>query len=334
MKRNESAPSRRPSKPYGRLGRCLRSVDELIREHGRRGADEHKRASPGTVAQRRQDIKYLVKRLHAKGYPIVDIHHLKPKHFPALAKDMADRGLAAATLQKHFTHLARVCVWIGKPGMVGDPRRYFDDPAVFERTYAAEIPETLPVPRIDVETVIAEATGACPRVGTQLELCHEFGMRVIEALRYRPREREATNEPDICFKGAKNRRYRSVPIETDAQRDLLERAKALAPFKSASLIPIDYDLARWKHRFRYVMRRIGLTSEGLGATPHSLRHFYARRTYQRLTGQPCPADGGTGEGLSRVEDREARLIIAERLGHGRESVTCAYLGPILTGRRR
>ena len=102
-------------------------------------------------------------------------------------------------------------------------------------------------------------------------------------------------------------------------RDLLERAKALTPFKSASLIPVEYDLVRWKNRFRYVLRRIGLTKKGLGATPHSLRHFYARRTYEQLTGQLCPADGGTGEGLSRAQDRDARLIIAERLGHTRES---------------
>lgn len=334
MKHRDSAPGRRRSKPYGRLGKCLRSVDELIRVHGRRGADEYKGTSLNTAAQRRQDIKCIVKRLHAKGYPIVDIHNLKPQHFFVVAKDLADRGRAAATMQKYFTHLARVCEWIGKPGMMGDPRQYFEDPAVFERTYAAKIPETLPVPEIDVEAVIADAKGVCVRVGTQLEFCHEFGLRAIEALRYRPREREGENRPDIYFKGAKNRRYRSVLIETDAQRDLLERAKALAPFKSASLIPVEYDLARWKNRFRYVMRRIGLTKKGLAATPHSLRHLYARRTYEQLTGQLCPADGGTGEGLSRAQDRDARLIIAERLGHTRESITCAYLGPILTGRGR
>ena len=58
-----------------------------------------------------------------------------------------------------------------------------------------------------------------------------------------------------------------------------------------------------------------------------MRHAYARRTYLQLTGYACPADGGNGAALSRAQDREARLIIADRLGHARESITTAYLGP-------
>lgn len=332
MTRIYSTHKRRPSPPYGRLGKCLRSIDRLVQEHGRDAARGPRCVSFSTAAQRKKYTKCMMRRLHAIGRPIVDVHNLNRVHIGLLFRDMADQGLKPATLQTYSTHLARLCEWIDKPNMMGDPRQYLDDPCVFDRTYAAQIPATLPVPPIDVEAVIAAAREKCGWVALQLELCWHFGMRPSEAMRYCPRMREGRDEASIVFKGAKNRRFRSVPIETDAQRELLERAKAAVPFRTSSMIPHHYTLKRWRCRFYYVTRRIGLTERGpLRATARTMRHAYARRTYLQLTGYACPADGGNGEGLSRAQDREARLIIADRLGHTRESITTAYLGPIVTG---
>lgn len=318
--------------PYGKLGRCLHSLDAVLWVHGRTSADGKRRISANTAKQRAQDLKLCLRLLHEAGRPIVDVRNLRTRHFKVVADEMVRRGYSAATMQKFFTHLARLCDAIGKPGMIGDPRQYFDDPAVYERHYAARIPETLPVPRLDIDAVIAAAYAKDTRCGIWLELCHYFGMRVTEAIRFRPRERDETEF--IYFRGVKNRLYRTVPVETDAQRDLLERARAMAPDKSASLIPADKTLKQARNRFRNVMKRIGLTTKQLGATPHALRHGYARRLYRQLTGQLCPAEGGQCIGMSRAQDRDVRIIIAERLGHSRESITCAYLGPILTSERK
>ena len=269
--------------------------------------------------------------LHEVGCPIVDVKNLRPEHFRRLAKAMVERDYSAATLQKYFTHLARLCDWIGKPGMLGDPRQYFDDPGVYERHYAAPIPDTLPVPELDVDAILAAAYLKDLRCGIWLDLCSQFGLRVSEAIRFRPRELDTAEY--IYFRGAKGRRYRTVPVANAAQRSLLLKAKEMARHKASSLIPEDKNLKQAKNRFRNVMRAIGLTQKMLGATPHSLRHGYARRLYRELVGQPCPAEGGTGEGVPREEDRAVRLLIAERLGHSRESITCAYLGPIVTGER-
>lgn len=314
--------------PYGKLGRCLQSLDEVVQKFGRLRADGTRYGGINTAKQRKSDLKLLLKLLHEQGYPIVSVNNLKPVHLKAIADGMVGRGYKAPTHQKYFTHLARLCDWVGKPGLIGDPRQYYEDPSVYERHYAAEIPETLPVPELNVGAVLRDTYDRDWRCGIWLETEDQFGLRTTEAIRHRFCEQE--NSQFITFKGVKNRRWRSVPIETDAQRDLLRRARELTPSKSASLIPPERSLKQSRNRFRNVMKSVGLTKGQLGATPHTLRHGYARRTYFQLTGQRCPAEGGTCEGMSRHEDREARLIIADRLGHSRESITCAYLGPILT----
>ena len=63
---------------------------------------------------------------------------------------------------------------------------------------------------------------------------------------------------------------------------------------------------------------------------HGLRHNYAQWRYKALTGQACPKDGGAPTKAltpaDKIADREARMIIAEELGHSRLDVTKAYLG--------
>ncbi|MBO9479797.1 integrase, partial [Shimia sp. R11_0] len=63
---------------------------------------------------------------------------------------------------------------------------------------------------------------------------------------------------------------------------------------------------------------------------HGLRHGYAQWRYKALTGRPCPKAGGKAtKALTEAErrtDRDARMTIAEELGHGRIDVTKAYLG--------
>jgi len=63
---------------------------------------------------------------------------------------------------------------------------------------------------------------------------------------------------------------------------------------------------------------------------HGLRHAYAQRRYEELTGWQSPAASGpSSKSLTqeqRDQDREVRLIISRELGHEREQVTAVYLG--------
>ena len=63
---------------------------------------------------------------------------------------------------------------------------------------------------------------------------------------------------------------------------------------------------------------------------HGYRHAYAQERYKEITGLNCPKSGGkTSKELTEYEkqkDFEARMIISNELGHGREEITVNYLG--------
>ncbi|MDX1440769.1 MAG: hypothetical protein R3284_12795, partial [Rubricoccaceae bacterium] len=64
--------------------------------------------------------------------------------------------------------------------------------------------------------------------------------------------------------------------------------------------------------------------------PHGLRHAYAQRRYEELTGWKSPLAGGpTTKSLTieqRALDEGARETISRELGHSREEITKVYLG--------
>ncbi len=74
---------------------------------------------------------------------------------------------------------------------------------------------------------------------------------------------------------------------------------------------------------------------------HSERHHYAQTRYVELLGVQCPVRLGMNRNeffkflaqarhisieIAKQQDRQARQIIAEELGHSRVSITGAYLG--------
>ena len=115
---------------------------------------------------------------------------------------------------------------------------------------------------------------------------------------------------------------RVIPIRTDRQRAILDKARHLGGF--GSMIPPHRS---YVHQLRVY---VGNTTRAGLSNLHGLRHAYAQERYEELTGWECPATGGpNGESLTpeqRELDRDARLTISQELGHEREQVTAAYLG--------
>ena len=119
----------------------------------------------------------------------------------------------------------------------------------------------------------------------------------------------------------KGGRERTIAIRTEAQRDVLNRARRLAGF--GSLIPSHRNYVQQLRIYEGNTLRAGLSNM------HGLRHAYAQNRYEELTGWQAPAAGGpkvkTLTQEKRETDRQARLTISRELGHEREQITAAYL---------
>jgi len=103
---------------------------------------------------------------------------------------------------------------------------------------------------------------------------------------------------------------------------VLEEARQLAG--KGSLIPADKSYKEQMNRFKAQCQAAGIYHV------HGHRHKYAQDRYRELTGWLCPAQGGPKSKQLSLEqkclDRQARLVISEELGHGREGILTTYIG--------
>ena len=68
-----------------------------------------------------------------------------------------------------------------------------------------------------------------------LELQRAFGLRREEAMKFQPSYADQKNHVRLKASWTKGGKPRSIPVRTDAQREVLDRARSLAGF--GSLIP-------------------------------------------------------------------------------------------------
>jgi hypothetical protein len=112
-----------------------------------------------------------------------------------------------------------------------------------------------------------------------------------------------------------------VPIMTPEQRAILDEAHRLAG--TGSLIPANKTYIQQRHVYDGQCKSAGLSNM------HGLRHAYAQRRYEALTGRKAPKAGGPRakqlDGEKRKTDLEARQQISRELGHERLTVTSVYL---------
>jgi integrase len=155
-----------------------------------------------------------------------------------------------------------------------------------------------------------------------LELQQAFGLRREEAIKI---------QPDLADKGdalwlkpswTKGGRAREIPIRTETQRAALQRARDFAG--KGSLIPAEKTYVQQLRLYEGQCIRAGLSRM------HGLRHAYAQRRFQELTGFPAPLAGGPNRSAlsadERALDEKARAVISQELGHHRTAVTVVYLG--------
>src|SRR5690606_21841461 len=159
-------------------------------------------------------------------------------------------------------------------------------------------------------------------VRMSLVLQEAFGLRREEAIKFSPSYADKADRLELKASWTKGGKARSVPIRSPLQRAVLDRAHQHA--RKGSLIPSDRNYRQQLRIYEGQTIRAGMSRM------HGLRHAYAQRRYEELTGWASPAAGGPhSKSLSleqRELDQEARLKISGELGHSREQILSVYLG--------
>ena len=247
------------------------------------------------------------------GYRRMQARSLKPKHIEALVKHWQERELSIGTIKNRMAALRWWATKVNKLNVIAKSNEHYGIPDrrfVTNESKARELTENQLNKVKDIH------------VRMSLELQRAFGLRREEAMKFQPSYADQKDHIRLKSSWTKGGKPRTVPVRTETQREILDRARILAGF--GSLIPPHRSYVQQMRVYEGNTTRAGLSSM------HGLRHAYAQIRYEELTGWKCPAMGESDrKSLSQEQrelDREARLIISQELGHEREQVTAAYLG--------
>jgi hypothetical protein len=267
----------------------------------------------GTQVQRERVLTLIANQLHALGYRQMHSKSLKPKHIEALVKHWLESGVAAGTMKNRMAALRWWAIKVNKKNVIAGSNDHYGLP---RRQYATGANKAT----VLNEEKLARITD--PHVRMSLELQQAFGLRREEAIKIRP---DLADRGDILWlkpSWTKGGREREIPIRTETQSEVLDRAKALAG--KGSLIPDHKTYVQQLRLYEGQSIRAGLSRM------HGLRHAYAQRRFEELAGFKAPLAGGPKRpDLStdeRALDEKARAVISAELGHQRTAITIVYLG--------
>jgi integrase len=270
-----------------------------------------------TQQARKQILDLMARQLKEMGFRNMRRSSLKPKHVEALVNRWQAEGLSAGTLKNRLAHLRW---WAEKVGRLSVVPAANEALGIAERSFVSE-GKQLAVSAEQLDQVTD------PYVRWSLRLQEAFGLRREEAMKFKPAEACRQREDGSAYLAltpswCKGGRAREIPVRTEAQARLLEAVRQFAG--KGSLIPPE---KRYKDQvpvFERETRKAGISRT------HGLRHAYAQRRYQELTGWAAPHAGGPKSKALSLEqkalDHTARLTISAELGHEREQITAVYLG--------
>jgi integrase len=317
----------------------------LIKKHNWRHATKPKGVSGKTQDERATFLHAALRTLYESDRNFqVEPRNLGDRHVKYLVEHWLECGLKTGTIQVYMSNLRTFCEWIHHPGMILPLERYLSDPALAKRTCVAHEDKSWIAHGIVPEEKLAEIRAYDARAACWLLLYLVFGARLKEIVMLRPHLAEVEGQMLLTAdfrarncetylelkRGTKGGRMRWVPIDAPEKRAALEEAKHFVSSETGHLGDPTKSLAQNIRRFKYVCEKFGITKALLGVTAHGLRHQYAAERYEKFSGTPAPIRGG--EPVAREIDREARLCVADELGHSRENITGAYLGGILKQR--
>ena len=287
----------------------MRGLNHQLKQLCRHNRD----GSFGTQVRRERELTLIANQLHELGYRGMNDHSLRPKHVEALARHWLETGVAAGSIKNRMSAFRWWARKVNRQNVVARSNDHYGIP---NRQFITSISKAKSVSEADLAKVRDE------HVRMSLELQQAFGLRREEAIKFIPTYADQGNHLILKRSWTKGGKSREIPIRTKAQRECLNRAHGLAG--KGSLIPSNRDYRQQLRIYEGHTLRAGLSKM------HGLRHAYAQRRYEELTGWKSPAAGGPpSKSLTREQgdqDHHARLLISRELGHERRQVVSVYLG--------
>jgi len=266
-----------------------------------------------TQANREHILTLVANELHALGYRGMMARSLKPKHIETLVKHWFAKELVIGTIKNRMAAIRWWARKVNKQNVVARSNEHYGIP---DRRFVTNESKAKIVTQSQLDKVRDE------HVRMSLELQQAFGLRREEAMKFQPSFADWGDHLVLKASWTKGGRERTIPVRTEEQRDVLNRARRLAGL--GSLIPSNRNYVQQMRIYEGNTCRAGLSKM------HGLRHAYAQNRYEELTGWKAPAAGGpVAKDLTpeqRETDREVRLKISREMGHDREAVVSAYLG--------
>jgi len=273
----------------------------------------NREGSFGTQNRRERELTLIANQLHGIGFRGMNSHSLKPKHVEGLVRHWLEKEVAAGTIKNR---MAAVRWWARKVNRQNVVARSNDFYGIPNRIFVTVSSKAKSVSATQLEKV------RDVHVRMSLELQQAFGLRREESIKFMPSYADQGDHIVLKPSWTKGGKARTLPIRTDEQREVLDRAHKLAG--KGSLIPSSRDYRQQVRIYDGHSLRAGLSRM------HGLRHAYAQQRYEELTGWKSPIAGGpSSKSLTREQrdqDHQARLVISREMGHEREQVTAIYLG--------
>lgn len=310
-----------------------KALMELIVRHGKvKAVGIKKPVSNRTQDWREQCLFLMFKQLKELGYRLERPEQLRETHVKALVAKWEKEELSPSTIQNRLSVARMFASWIGKGGMIRGSEEYVEDPNAVKRSTATTTDKSWSSQGIDKEALFTMVSAYDRWVGMQLRLMDAFALRREEAVMFKP-HRADHGHYIIVRDGTKGGRERSVGIDHDWQRAILDQAKTMATRVNSHIGHPDHSLKQALRRFNYVMERFGITRAGLGITSHGLRHERLNDMFEEITGVPSPVRSlNTGTAAPSIADVDPHLVdlararVSEAAGHNRLSISNAYTG--------
>lgn len=265
----------------------------------------------------------LLEVLKSKGVKLHSVNDLTSRHLLTVMRHWESEGMASSSLATYYSCLKRFFGWLQIKLPYESVHDVLVDPKRGKRTMSATTSLAWSAKGVSFQAQLQKIFAQDPLVALQTEMVAAFGLRVMEACAMRPIECDRGNHLAITY-GAKGGRGRQVPISSQYQREVLDKAKDYASKHNGFLRSNRFTQKQAYRRFYYILEKAGVNKAEAGVSAHGLRHEYANDIYTQATGEASPVNHG-GK-VSKEEDRKARGQVTEALGHSRLAITSNYLG--------
>ena len=300
--------------------------------------DPMKELSEKTKFNIRQEAVMLGEEFKSAGVKTKLVKKLTVDDFKQLVSYLISKGDSAGTIENKATSIRQISKEAGNIALVNVTNGEIGVPGrnglnVDNENFAAVISEN---------SLKKLESGKYPEVAAALRLEAAYGLRREESAHvvFELTKGHAVTAPgkeNILMmkgswcKGGRQRGKMTFNGRPDGEL-LLRDGGVVLKHVAASVkgININYRLEQFERKINYAADKCKKWDGNPNIHPHALRHNYAHERYYELTGLACPAAGGLKYAEMDPEQQKnyhsACLIIANELGHSRETIARTYIG--------